>query len=100
MKIRWTVLAVEKLEEYGDYIALENPTAALKWTDSIRNSINRLKKFPQSGREVRELKRLEIRELIEGSYRIIYHVEKSHVTILTIRHSKQLLRMKDLHKKK
>ncbi len=30
MKIIWTEQAVEKLEEYADYIALDKPTAALK----------------------------------------------------------------------
>jgi len=99
MKIQWTELAVEKLEEYGDYLALDEPTAALKWIDSIQNTVNELKKFPQVGREVPELKRSDIRELIEGNYRIIYRVEKTYVSILTIRHSKQLLKRKDIPKK-
>ena len=71
MKIVWTQLAVEKLEEYADYIALDKPMAALKWAESIQNSVNKLSKFSQIGRIVPEIRRMDIRELIEGNYRII-----------------------------
>ena len=60
MKIIWTELAVEKLEEYADYIALDKPMAALNWAESIQNSVNKLKKFPQIGREVPEIRRNDI----------------------------------------
>ena len=99
MKIIWTELAVEKLEEYADYIALDKPIAALNWAESIQNSVNKLKKFSHIGREVPEIKRADIRELIEGNYRIIYRIEENHIFILTIRHSRQLLNKTDIYKK-
>lgn len=91
MKIIWTELAVKKLEEYADYIALDTPLAALKWIQTIQNSVIKLVKFPQSGRKVPEVNREDIRELIEGNYRIIYRIEYNRISILTIQHSKQLL---------
>ena len=99
MKVIWTELAVEKLEEYADYIALDKPMAALNWAESIQNSVNKLKKFSQIGREVPEIKRADIRELIEGNYRIIYRIEENYISILTIRHSRQLLNKTDIYKK-
>lgn len=36
MRIIWTEQAVEKLEEYADYIALDKPNAALKWAEKIQ----------------------------------------------------------------
>jgi len=91
MKLIWTELAVEKLEEFADYIALDKPMAALKWAARIQESANKLKKFPQLGREVPEINRADIRELMEGNYRVIYRIEPELISILTIRHSKQLL---------
>ena len=36
MKLIWTALAIEKLEEYADYIAFDKPIAALKWAKKSR----------------------------------------------------------------
>lgn len=47
-----------------------------------------LKSFKGIGRIVPEVNRKEIRELIQGNYRIIYKiVSVSHIDILTIRHA-------------
>ena len=100
MKIIWTEKAVEKLEEYADYIALDKPIAAVKWAEKIQNSVNKLDEFPNIGREVPELKRPDIRELIEGEYRIIYRLESNRIYILTVYHSKQLLKKSVLFKKR
>ena len=91
MKVVWTELAVKKLEEFADFIALDKPLSALKWTEKIRKSVNKLELFSQAGREVPEIKRNDIREIIEGNYRIIYRIESGRISILTIRHCTQLL---------
>lgn len=91
MKIIWTELAVEKLEEFADYIALDKPSAALNWVRKIQKSVNKLKDFSESGRKVPEIKRTNIREIIDGNYRIIYRIEKKRIAILTIRNCRQLL---------
>jgi plasmid stabilization system protein ParE len=100
MKIIWTEQAVEKLEEYADYIALDKPNAALRWAKKIQKSVENLEKFPMLGREVPELKRPDIRELIEGEYRIIYRLESHLISVLTIYHSKQLLKKSEIFKRK
>jgi plasmid stabilization system protein ParE len=44
--------------------------------------------MPETGRIVPELENNEIRELIEGNYRIVYRVKaKDYVEILTVHHS-------------
>lgn len=100
MKIIWTEQAVEKLEEYADYIALDKPDAALRWAKKIQESVENLEKFPMLGREAPELKRPDIRELIEGEYRIIYRLESHLISVLTIYHSKQLLKKSEIFKRK
>jgi len=99
MKIIWIELAVEKLEEFADYIALDKPSATLKWIGKIQKSVNKLKNFEEAGRKVPEIKRQDIHEIIEGNYRIIYRVELNRISILTVRHCSQILHSKDVLKK-
>ncbi len=91
MRIIWSPLAVERAAEIAEYISRDNPTAAEKWIETVFSKVEQLKSFPESGRIVPEINSKDFRELIYGNYRIIYRVEKTQVSILTIRHGKQIL---------
>ena len=91
MRILWSPLAVERAAEIAEYISRDNPTAAKNWVDTVFSKIKQLKSLPESGRIVPEINSKDFRELIYGNYRIIYRVEKTQVSILTIRHGKQIL---------
>ncbi len=91
MRIIWSPLAVERTAEIAEYISRDNPTAAKKWIDTVFSKVEQLKSFPESGRIVPEINSKDFRELIYGNYRIIYRVEKTQVSILTVRHGKQIL---------
>jgi plasmid stabilization system protein ParE len=43
--------------------------------------------FPLSGRRVPEYDMEQIREVIEGAYRIIYHIKPDQIDILAVVHS-------------
>lgn len=96
MKVLWSPLAVERVSEIAQYIARDNPSAAEKWVKTIFNKVGRLKTFPQSGRPLPETGDQNIRELIHGNYRIIYRIEKIRVSILTVRHGKQILPVEEM----
>lgn len=51
---------------------------------------------PKSGRVVPEIGDEQFRELIYGNYRILYRIEKKQVSILTVRHGKQILPIEDM----
>jgi toxin ParE1/3/4 len=91
MKIQWSPLAVERIGEIADYISQGSPMAAERWIHSIVNRIEQVKDFSRSGRSVPEVNRKDIRELIIANYRIIYRIEPKVVSILTVRHSRQIL---------
>lgn len=91
MKIIWSPLAIDRASEIAEYISLDNPTAANKWINDVFKKVLILKSSPQIGRTVPEINRKEIREIIFGNYRIIYRIEKLNISILTIRHTKQIL---------
>lgn len=91
MRVIWSPLALERVAEIVAFIAQDNIPAARRWAESIFSKVERLHKFPESGRLLPEIRRLDIREIIYGNYRIIYRVKPRQIDILTVRHGKQRL---------
>ena len=91
MRIFWSPLAVERVSEIAEYIAQDNPGAAEKWVEAVFKRVKELRGSPESGRVVPETDNRSIRELLYGNYRIIYRVEESKISVLTVRHGKQIL---------
>ncbi|MCX5813347.1 MAG: type II toxin-antitoxin system RelE/ParE family toxin [Proteobacteria bacterium] len=91
MKIIWSPVAMDRVSEIAGYIAQENPVAAKSWIETVFQRVGELKVFPESGRVVPETDSETIRELIYGNYRIIYRLEEKRISVLTVRHGKQIL---------
>jgi len=91
MKIIWSPLAINRASEIADYIAQDKPSAAKRWINEVFIKVEQLKSSPQIGRVVPEISDNKFRELIYGNYRIIYRMEIKQISILTIRHGKQIL---------
>ena len=91
MKIVWSPLSIERLENISDYIAQDNPSAAQNFVENIFKKVDSLLQNPQRGRKVPEANRDEIREIFIKEYRIIYRIEKKRIIILTFRNFKQRL---------
>ncbi|MBA4391240.1 MAG: plasmid stabilization protein [Syntrophus sp. (in: bacteria)] len=96
MKLLWAPLAIDRASEIAGYIAQDNPDAAENWVNSIFEKVEKLKAFPESGRIVPEANDSAIRELIYGNYRIVYRVEEKRLSVLTIRHGKQILPLNEV----
>lgn len=91
MRIVWSPLAIDRASEIAQYIAMDKPSAAENWINTIFTKVERLEFLPEIGRIVPEVNNRQIRELVYGNYRIIYRIETEQVSILTIRHGKQIL---------
>ena len=96
MRVIWSPLALERLNEIADYIAENNLEAAKLFVLDVFGVVDRLKTFPNSGRVVPEVKRQNLREIIFKNYRVVYRVERKRVSILTVRHGKQLLPLDEI----
>ena len=66
------------------------------FVERVFAAVKRLEVFPRSGRIVPEIGQEDIREIIFGSYRIVYVVGEEEVDILTVFHAARLLRPSDL----
>lgn len=75
-KIFWTRQAREYLRSVRAPISRDAPATATAYVGKLRLSVGRLKQFPFYGEVVPELRREDLREVIEGHYRIIYRVSE------------------------
>ena len=91
MKVVWTHRARYRLQQIFEYIAEDQPVNAERWVNKLIDRGDSLKDLPERGRPVPEYHDPEIREILEGAYRIIYRLSSERVDILTVRHSSQLL---------
>ena len=91
-QIIWTEPALLDLEGIAEYIAIDKPDAASRLVQKIFSKIERLEKFPQSGRKPPELKKSRYREIIVNPCRIFYRIEKEKVYILYVMRSERQLR--------
>lgn len=96
MIILWSPLALERVTEIATYIAQDNFSASTKWVETLFNKVHLLEFSPKSGRMVPETQREDIRELIYGNYRIIYRIEEKQISVLTVRHGRQILPVEEI----
>ena len=89
MKVYWTATAVENLSAIYTYIAQTSPQYAARIVDRITRRSEQIANFPLSGRIVSEFETEQIREVIEGSYRIIYYIKPEQIDVLAIIHGSQ-----------
>jgi toxin ParE1/3/4 len=91
MRLFWTETARQDLQAIARYIATDNPTAAKRWVDRLRTRARNALLAPLASRKVPELLREDIRELIEGNYRIVYQVFEDRLVVLTVFEGHHLL---------
>jgi plasmid stabilization system protein ParE len=82
------------LKNIYEYIAADSSYYAKIHINRIRTKARALKQQPRLGRVVPEMGIENIRELIFGSYRIIYRiVNPERIDIITIYHSARILKI-------
>jgi addiction module RelE/StbE family toxin len=89
VKVEWTDAALEQLWAIHEYLAQSSPQYAQRIVDRITSRTQQIRNFPLSGRVVHEFDAPQIREVIEGSYRIIYYIKSDQIDVLAVIHSAQ-----------
>jgi toxin ParE1/3/4 len=86
MRLVWTWPAARDLDSIGDYISQENPRAAERVVNRIRDAAANLADFPLLGREGRVV---DTRELVISStpFILVYRAREDRVEILAVFHS-------------
>ncbi|MBE9468576.1 MAG: type II toxin-antitoxin system RelE/ParE family toxin [Bacteroidetes bacterium] len=88
VRINWTFQAKEDLNAIAEYISKDSKRYAKFQVIRLKNRTRILKIQIRTGKIVPEINQKNIRELIDGNYRIIYKIIKDkQIDILTIHHS-------------
>lgn len=90
MTLIWTRRAIADVQAIKHFIAKDSPHAAQLVVQRLVAAVDRLIVFPQSGRIVPELADSQFREIVQGSYRIVYRLIREEVHVLTVHHAARL----------
>ena len=86
MTVHWTDTAQDHLGAIYAYIAQDSPEYALRMVDRLTRRSQQIVDAPLSGRRVPEYDLDQIREVIEGPYRIIYHIKSDQIDVVAVLH--------------
>lgn len=86
MKVVWARCATRDLEAIADYIRRDSPHYAAITVSRLAKAARPLETFPRMGRRVPEAESDDVRELIVGSYRLIYRLETDRVLVVAVIH--------------
>ena len=93
VKIVWTELSTSDLREVFEYIAEDSIRYASITANKVYQRVQPLADNPLLGRIVPEFNENNIRELIEGNYRIIYRIKSEiQIDVLRVYHVARLLK--------
>ncbi len=91
-EVVWTLGALQDMEDIAEFIAKDSAKYASKTVKRFFEESEILTTNIRAGRMVPEFAADNLREIVVGSYRIVYAiVSEERVNILTIHHGKRLL---------
>lgn len=86
-KVIWSPTAHNDIDLIAEYIAQDSVERAALFVTKLMEQTDRLKTYPMAGRKIPELNETSKREIIYGSYRIMYQIiNKSDVWITSVVH--------------
>jgi plasmid stabilization system protein ParE len=91
-KVIWSQRSLDDINEVAEFIAKDSFQYASEQTSTFFEKASQLESYPYMGRVVPELNTSSIRQILCGSYRLIYEVvNEEEVYILTIHHQARLI---------
>ena len=92
VKVIWTDSSIQDLDNIGDYIAKDSVRYAEITVSELFGSVEILDRNPKAGSKVPEFNDESVRQLIRGSYRIVYQIiDEYRIDILTIHNCARLI---------
>lgn len=92
-QVIWAPQAIEDVEAIRAYVARDSSHYADLVVERIVAAVTRLESQPLSGRVVPEVGDQALREVIHGSYRIVYRLKPNVAEIVTVFHGARVFRL-------
>jgi addiction module RelE/StbE family toxin len=93
VEVNWTDQALQDIDNIAEFISKDSIKYAGIQSKLFFDKVEILTSLPEAGRIVPEIQKKKIRELILGNYRIVYRIISSkQIDILTIHHSRRLIK--------
>ena len=89
-EVRWTDQAVEDLKSIRAFIERDSLRYGRLVAERLFEATSQIETFPHSGRIVPELGRENVRELVLGEYRLVYHLRADVAVVMTVFRSSRL----------
>lgn len=91
-QVRWTDFAIDELNQIGEFISNDSVRYAEITVTELFSATDILELYPRRGSVVPMFQNDNVRQLIKGSYRIIYLIiDDDSIDILTVHHGSRLI---------
>ena len=100
MRAYWTEKAIsriQRLRQVHDYFSQDEPMT-LAFVERLTRLANGLCRHPEAGHVLPYFGTDEVRELIDGTYRVIYRILEDEIHILTVRHVPRAIQQRDFER--
>lgn len=87
MNVYWAKTALDDLDAIYQFIARVSTDYAVHSVQGIIRRSEQIGEFPLSGRKVAKFEVDQLREIVHGAYRIIYHITPTQIDIIAVVHS-------------
>ena len=91
IEVKWSPEAIEDIDSIAGYIARDSEFYARSVVNEILSLGTKIAEEPLIGRIVPELDDENIRERFVYSYRVVYTIEDTVITVVAVIHGKRLL---------
>jgi plasmid stabilization system protein ParE len=91
VKTTWSAQARRDLQAIHDFIVRDSAHYARLQLERLISRVEQTAKMPTKGHPVHEFIEVDLREVHEGGYRIIYGIRNDEFQVITIVHMKQRL---------
>jgi toxin ParE1/3/4 len=86
VKVSWTDKARRHLRAIHDYTAADSPRNAMRMVDRITRKSEMVGRAPAIGHVVPEYDDESVRQVLEGTYRIIHRLRLDRIEVLAVIH--------------
>jgi plasmid stabilization system protein ParE len=100
MRAYWTIKAInriQRLQQVHDYFSRDEPVT-LAFVERLTRLADGICRRPEDGHSLPYFGTDEVREIIDGTYRIIYRILEDEIHILTVRHVPRAIQQRELER--